>query len=115
MPSASRTIGFFKVTKSLLTNFCVLMLRESPGPTATESTLSANFKISGKAFSLNVWLRVSVSGFVITSVNFLAKMGFKLLQIPSVTSPLPDKSAAWAHNAAAPVIPTEPAITNTCP
>ncbi|KPK38607.1 MAG: hypothetical protein AMJ78_09750 [Omnitrophica WOR_2 bacterium SM23_29] len=49
MPSASRTMDFFKLVSNFLTSRCVLLFLESPGPIATQFILPANLKISFKA------------------------------------------------------------------
>jgi cell division protease FtsH len=59
--------------------------------------------------------RFSGSGKVITSVSLTSIITFSDAGTPHVTSPLPAFNAPCEHKNAAPVIPREPAITNTLP
>ena len=87
----------------------------SPGPIANAFTWSTMSIISSSESSPSVVASVSGSGFVITSVNLISKIWFKLLATPRVTSPHPERSAPILVRTAAPVYPHEPASMRTCP
>ena len=53
------------------------------------------------------------TGAVIASVHFTSRMSFRLLGQAIVTSPAPARAAAVAQSVAAPVLPSDPAITRT--
>jgi hypothetical protein len=54
-------------------------------------------------------------GTVMASRSLLSRMSLTLVGVATVTKPAPLRSAAFAASAAAPVLPTEPAMIPACP
>src|SRR6266545_3714588 len=113
--SASITIGRSTSATSPRISSWVSGSSERPGPSATASVRAASSRRRSLAFNETVWPAVSASGSVICSMPRAATMGCCEAGVAMVQRPTPLRSAARPVRAAAPVLPTDPAITSRWP
>ena len=86
-----------------------------PGPMATAVLSMANVSRCSCACNESVRAAVSGTGNVMASRSFPSRTSLMLAGVATVTSPAPVRSAAVAAIAAAPVLPTDPAMIPACP
>ena len=78
-------------------------------------TLASIARMRSTAPAATVPSEFSSSGSVMYSAPSAATIGRQLAGVATVTSPAPDRSAAIAASAAAPVFPRDPATISTRP